>query len=253
MKLLIDTELYLFTAASGCEIEIEWDHDDWTYLCRHGDVKASLQDSIAAIRELFPDGQPVLAFGDRASFRYGIWPSYKANRKAYRKPAGYRELVAWVEAVAPTRGWEVARLPDVEGDDVMGILCEPGDVICSWDKDMMTIPGIHYRREEVIEVDRAAADRAFYMQVLTGDAADNYPGCPGYGPVTAEKLVSKWSSEIDLWREVVNAYVLKAPGCGNREDAERYALQQARCARILRTGEYDREANTPRLWNPPVA
>lgn len=253
MKLLIDTELYLFTAASGCEIEIEWDHDDWTYLCRHGDVKASLQDSIAAIRELFPDGQPVLAFGDRASFRYGIWPSYKANRKAYRKPAGYRELVAWVEAVAPTRGWEVARLPDVEGDDVMGILCEPGDVICSWDKDMMTIPGIHYRREEVIEVDRAAADRAFYMQVLTGDAADNYPGCPGYGPVTAEKLVSKWSSEIDLWRAVVNAYVLKAPGCGNREDAERYALQQARCARILRAGEYDREANTPRLWNPPVA
>lgn len=253
MKLLIDTELYLFTAASGCEIEIEWDHDDWTYLCRHGDVKASLQDSIAAIRELFPDGQPVLAFGDRASFRYGIWPSYKANRKAYRKPAGYRELVAWVEAVAPTRGWEVARLPDVEGDDVMGILCEPGDVICSWDKDMLTIPGIHYRREEVIEVDRAAADRAFYMQVLTGDAADNYPGCPGYGPVTAEKLVSKWSSEIDLWREVVNAYVLKAPGCGNREDAERYALQQARCARILRAGEYDREANTPRLWNPPVA
>lgn len=253
MKLLIDTELYLFTAASGCEIEIEWDHDDWTYLCRHGDVKASLQDSIAAIRELFPDGQPVLAFGDRASFRYGIWPSYKANRKAYRKPAGYRELVAWVEAVAPTRGWEVARLPDVEGDDVMGILCEPGDVICSWDKDMLTIPGIHYRREEVIEVDRAAADRAFYMQVLTGDAADNYPGCPGYGPVTAEKLVSKWSSEIDLWREVVNAYVLKAPGCGDREDAERYALQQARCARILRAGEYDREANTPRLWNPPVA
>lgn len=253
MKLLIDTELYLFTAATACEIEIEWDHDDWTYLCRHGDVKASLQDSIAAIRELFPDGQPVLAFGDRASFRYGIWPSYKANRKAYRKPAGYRELVAWVEAVAPTRGWEVARLPDVEGDDVMGILCEPGDVICSWDKDMMTIPGIHYRREEVIEVDRAAADRAFYMQVLTGDAADNYPGCPGYGPVTAEKLVSKWSSEIDLWREVVNAYVLKAPGCGNREDAERYALQQARCARILRAGEYDREANTPRLWNPPVA
>lgn len=253
MKLLIDTELYLFTAASGCEIEIEWDHDDWTYLCRHGDVKASLQDSIAAIRELFPDGQPVLAFGDRASFRYGIWPSYKANRKAYRKPAGYRELVAWVEAVAPTRGWEVARLPDVEADDVMGILCEPGDVICSWDKDMLTIPGIHYRREEVIEVDRAAADRAFYMQVLTGDAADNYPGCPGYGPVTAEKLVSKWSSEIDLWREVVNAYVLKAPGCGNREDAERYALQQARCARILRTGEYDRETNTPRLWNPPVA
>jgi DNA polymerase-1 len=252
MKLLIDTELYLFAAASACEFEAEWDTDDWTYLCRHGDVKASLQDSIAAIREVFPDGQPVLAFGDRASFRYGIWPSYKANRKSYRKPAGYLELGAWVETVAPTRGWEVARLPDVEGDDVLGILCEPGDVICSWDKDLLTIPGLHYRREEVVEVDQLAADRAFYMQVLTGDAADNYPGCPGYGPVTAERLLSGWTTDVDFWREVVNAYTLKSKA-GTREAAEKLALQQARCARILRAGEYDMATNTPRLWNPPVA
>jgi DNA polymerase-1 len=247
MKLLIDTELYLFA-----EFEAEWDTDDWTYLCRHGDVKASLQDSIAAIREVFPDGQPVLAFGDRASFRYGIWPSYKANRKSYRKPAGYRELVAWVETVAPTRGWEVARLPDVEGDDVLGILCEPGDVICSWDKDMLTIPGLHFRRKEVVEVDQLAADRAFYTQVLTGDAADNYPGCPGYGPVTAERLLAGWTTDVDFWREVVNAYTLKSKA-GTREAAEKLALQQARCARILRAGEYDLATNTPRLWNPPVA
>jgi DNA polymerase-1 len=146
----------------------------------------------------------------------------------------------------------VARLPDVEGDDVLGILCEPGDVICSWDKDMLTIPGLHFRREEVVEVDQLAADRAFYTQVLTGDAADNYPGCPGYGPVTAERLLSGWTTDVDFWREVVNAYTLKSKA-GTREAAEKLALQQARCARILRAGEYDLATNTPRLWNPPVA
>lgn len=259
MKLLIDTELYLFTAAAACEFEVEWQPDDWTYLCRHGDVKASLQDSINGLLELFPDGQPVLCFGDRASFRYGVWPAYKANRKKLRKPAGYRELVAWCEAVAPTRGWQTARLADVEGDDVLGILCEPGDVICSWDKDLLSVPAIHCRRDEVIEVSREEADRAFFTQVLTGDATDNYPGCPTYGPKTAEKWLAGWHTEADFWREVVNAYVLKGTPvptsafCDHREAAEAQALQQARCARILRAGEYDFQANTPLLWSPPVA
>lgn len=252
MKLLIDTELYLFTAATACEVEMEWAPDDWTYLCRHGDVKAALQDSINDLLDLFPDGQPVLCFGDRASFRYGVWPAYKANRKKLRKPAGYRELVAWVEAVAPTRGWEIGRLADVEGDDVLGLLAKPGDVICSWDKDLLSVPGLHCRREEVIEVSLEDADRAFFTQVLTGDATDGYPGCPTYGPKTAEKALAGWHTEADFWREVVNAYVLKGPHC-TREAAEALALQQARCARILRAGEYDYETNTPRLWNPPVA
>jgi hypothetical protein len=51
---------------------------------------------------------------------------------------------------------------------------------------------------------------------------------------------------------VVNAYTLKSKA-GTREAAEKLALQQARCARILRAGEYDLATNTPRLWSPPVA
>lgn len=246
MKLLIDTELYLFTAATACEMEVEWAPDDWTYLCRHGDVKASLQDSVNELLDLFPDGQPVLCFGDRASFRYGVWPDYKANRKKYRKPAGYRELAGWVETVAPTRGWQIGRLPDVEGDDVLGVLYEEGDVICSWDKDLLSIPGLHCRHEEVVEVSRAAADRAFYTQALTGDATDGYPGCPGVGPVAAEKALAGCSSEEEMWQAVLSAY-------SKRNYGQPYALQQARCARILRAGEYDLEAGTPLLWDPPVA
>jgi hypothetical protein len=70
--------------------------------------------------------------------------------------------------------------------------------------------------------------------------------------VTAERLLAGWTTDVDFWREVVNAYTLKSKA-GTREAAEKLALQQARCARILRAGEYDLATNTPRLWNPPVA
>lgn len=246
MKALIDAEYYLYRAAAGSEIEVEWADDDWTYLCRHGDAQAAFQDTIGEFRDTLPDHQPVLVFGDRVSFRYGVWPQYKGNRKKYRRPAGYRQLIEWVSKAAQARGWKVAKLTDVEGDDVLGILCEPGDVIVSVDKDLLTVPGLHLRDGEVIEVSKVEADLNFFAQVLTGDASDNYPGCPGYGPVTAQKALAGCTTEVEMWQEVLKAFEKKGY-------CEPYALAQARCARILRAGEYDLTAGTPLLWSPPVA
>jgi DNA polymerase-1 len=246
MKTLVDAEWFLYVAATSCEFEAQWGPDDWTYLCRHGDAQALFQDSIGQIRDTIPDGELVLAFGDRVTFRRGVWPKYKANRSKNRRPAGYRELVDWVAKAGPARGWEVARLPDVEGDDVLGVLYEEGDVIASIDKDMLTLPGLHLRDGEVREVSRLEADRNFYTQVLTGDSTDNYPGCPGVGPVGAENLLASCAAEVEMWEKVLAAYEKKGLG-------ETDAITQARCARILRAGEYDLTAGTPLLWSPPVA
>jgi DNA polymerase I len=246
MKALIDTEYYLYRAAAACEYEAEWAPDDWTYLCRHGDAKAQFQDGIGEVRDTLPDHQVVLVFGQSYSFRYGVWPQYKANRKKYRKPAGYLELQKWAWRGAAARGWEVETLSDVEGDDVLGVLYEEGDVIVSVDKDMLTIPGLHLRDGEVREVSRLEADRNFYAQVLVGDTSDNYPGCPGVGAVGAEKLLAGCAAEVEMWQAVLEAYEKKGLD-------EAYAITQARCARILRAGEYDHTACTPLLWSPPVA
>lgn len=246
MKLLIDAEYYLYRAAAGCEIEVEWQPDDWTYVCRHGDAKAAFQDKIAELREIAPDHEPVLAFGDRASFRYGVWPAYKANRRSYRRPAGYRHLTQWVSTVAETRGWRCITAPDVEGDDVLGIHCLPGDIIAAQDKDLMTIPGLHLRDGEVFEVSELEADRSFYGQVLTGDSADGYPGCPGIGAARAAAALDPCQSPSEMWQVVLSLY-------GKAKLGERDAITQARCARILRVGEYDHDAGTPLLWSPPVA
>jgi len=245
MKALIDAENYLFPAAAASEYEVEWAPDDWTYLCRHGDAKALFHDSIGKVRKVLPDHQIVLAFGQRFSFRYGVWPQYKAKRKGVRRPAGYLDLMKWAWHGAQARGWEVQTLSDVEADDVLGVFYEEGDVIVSIDKDLLTIPGLHLRDGEVREVSRLEADRNFYGQVLTGDSTDGYPGCPGAGPVAAEKLLAGCTTEVEMWQAVLGAYQKKGFD-------ESYAITQARCARILRAGEYDLAASTPLLWSPPV-
>jgi DNA polymerase-1 len=243
--LLIDAELYLYRAASGAEFEIEWQPDQWTYSCSHQQALVTLLETVADIRSKAPGHQPVLCWGDAASFRYGIFPGYKSNRKRLKKPAGYGHLIETVKQRADGYGWQTATLPLLEGDDVLGVMAGEGNIIASADKDMLTVPGLHLRGEEITEQTREAADRVFYIQALTGDATDGYPGCPKFGPVTAMKALAGCRNEAEMWRQVLVAYV-KA-GC-----TPAYALQMARCARILRPGEYDMFNGEPILWEPPT-
>jgi DNA polymerase-1 len=242
---LIDTEYFLYRCAAGAEQEANWGDDNWTYVCRHDDARAAFEEQIADILGQLIGYQPVLVFGDKHSFRYGVWPQYKANRKKMRKPAGYSALTEWVMTMAAARGWDIARFPQVEGDDALGILHNEGDVIVSQDKDMLTLPGQHFRDGELTTITRRDADMAFYCQTLTGDTSDNYPGCPKFGPVTARKLLAGCMDEPEMWRQTLAAY--EKAGFN-----ERYAITMARCARILRSGEYDHEQGIPILWNPPV-
>ena len=149
---------------------------------------------------------------------------------------------------AGKRGWLSGGFPNIEDDDVMGLLVEPGDIIISEDKDLLTIPGTHFRKNELVEVSKEEADRHFYKQVLVGDTVDNYPGCPGVGAGNQLFRDFNWlscRSESDLWG-CVRGQFLKA------KKTEEDAVVQARCARILRRGEFDLETGTPHLWKPPV-
>ena len=92
--------------------------------------------------------------------------------------------------------------------------------------------------EGVFEVTQEQADYNHLLQTLTGDSVDGYSGCPGIGPKRAEKIL-----ETCDWDSVVSAY--------NKAGLEEQdALVQARVARILRWGEYDKRKKEPILWNP---
>ena len=68
--------------------------------CRHTDALAYFQDSIADVMAACPSKCVYLAFGDKTTFRGGIEPGYKANRKKEQKGAGGPALVQAVATEA---------------------------------------------------------------------------------------------------------------------------------------------------------
>jgi DNA polymerase-1 len=104
---------------------------------------------------------------------------------------------------------------------------------------MQTIPGKLYRQGELLDISLEDANRYHMMQTLTGDATDGYPGCPGVGPKTAEKLLA--GPEDTWWGSVLQAY--QKAGCTDDD-----ALMNARMAYILRDENW--QNGEVKLWNP---
>ena len=81
-------------------------------------------------------------------------------------------------------------------------------VICSIDKDLLQVPGLHYNwvhdRSErndtngKVSVSEDVGLRKLYQQVLTGDSTDAILGIRGVGPVTARKIIGGVLAEEKL-------------------------------------------------------
>lgn len=247
MKALIDADIVLYQLAASNEREVHWGNDLWTLHSDAAEVKENLKSRLKTIKERLEVQDSILCFSSSENFRKEVYADYKGNRRGQRKPLAYSDLKNWC-----LDNFECKVIPRLEADDVMGIMAtkEPGKyIIYSEDKDLKQIPGLLYRQDKLETITPHQAIEYFFTQVLTGDATDGYPGCPGYGPVTAQKLVGSIKYVDDgnyiqeAWRAVVAAYV-KA---GLSEDD---ALVQARCAKILRATDFDFETNQPILWNP---
>lgn len=179
-------------------------------------------------------------------FRKDLYPPYKAQRTKVAKPVHLKALKEYLGSAYTS----YAR-PGLEADDVMGILHTHPDlilsetVIVSIDKDMEQIPGLLYNPKDDFEPRRITqfeANEKFYTQCLTGDPVDNYPGCPGIGPVKAKRALDANEGEL-YWTIIKNVYEAKGL-------TEEHALVQARCARILRAQDYDFKRKQPILWTP---
>lgn len=81
----------------------------------------------------------------------------------------------------------------MEADDMLGIqatINPKENIICTIDKDLNQVPGLHYDWNigKKFRVRKADADRFFIMQLLTGDTTDNIQGMKGMGWKGAEKM-----------------------------------------------------------------
>ena len=186
----------------------------------------------------------ILYSGDR-NFRYKILPTYKHNRTDKEKPLLHSALKAYTIENHPTECWN-----GIEADDVLGIMStmEPGRcVICSIDKDLKQIPGWHYNWNKMGKpqwITQEDGDFWFYYQILVGDTADGYKGCPGMGDKRTRKLLED-TPRADWWEVIVEAYEKK-------KLTEKDALQQARVARMLTVDLWNAKKKTPILWKPTM-
>lgn len=221
MKALIDMDLVCFRSAASAEED-------------------SLKVAISRMKKVFKlildktNTKDYRAFLTGSSnFRKDIDPEYKANRTA-PKPKHLEGLRDY--AITKLKA-EVAH-QGLEADDMMSIYQDKvgnTTIICSLDKDMLQVPGLHYqwgigtskwtKPEAFITQTELEGLRLFYEQCLKGDVADNVKGIKGIGEAKARNALSHCTSEEEMLEVVLRMY-------DNDKDL---FLKNARCLWVLRS------------------
>lgn len=280
--LLIDGDVVAFQTAAAEEKAFELEPGQWTYAADANQGKANVDLAIDYYQNILDADRVVVAISDKENWRKEVLPTYKANRAGQRRPM---ILSALKDHLASS--YETFIRPRLEADDILGILATsktliPGEkIIMSIDKDLRTIPGIHWNpsketeypagRDPIakpVKVSLKEADLLFYSQALSGDAVDGYAGCPGIGTGRAKAMVKapfelvkevttisrgpnagqervRWTKQPtnDIWRAIVSHY----EKAGMTEED---ALVTARVARILRVEDYCFATKEVKLWSP---
>jgi len=242
-RLLIDGDILAYKSATMAEIDTKWEDGLWTLHADENYAKSLLHSEIETLQENLETNNVTIALTDSKNFRKDVLPSYKDNRKQKRKP-----LVLGALREHLRKQYKAIVIPNLEADDVLGILATKpvkGEqrIICSLDKDLMQIPSYISRDgKNIIHRKKNECDWWHLIQTLTGDSVDGFSGCPSVGIKTAEKiLTNKRMAVKDMWKLVVKTYEKN-----NLTEAD--ALQQARVARILRHGEYNKTTGEINLW-----
>ena len=150
-----------------------------------------------------------IAISGKGNFRRDIFPDYKANRKKEEDPE-VKELFSGAYKFLEE---ELDGVPAVgqEADDLLAIWqTEDPGIIVSIDKDMLQVPGTHFRmlkEWKYEEVNEEQANFLLHKQILMGDTADNIKGLPGIGPKKAEALLQGRGKDIKkatikAWRDI---------------------------------------------------
>jgi len=176
---------------------------DGDHLVHRAEWKNSFKDSKVKIDLIIQDiidsvfaDDYLLAIKGDDNFRKEIFPDYKGHRNRsleldHRIEALLQYMVDKYGAVR-SHGWEA----DDQCHQWHRALSEDKSiipVICSVDKDLYTIPGIHYniREDRILHIDASEADYYLHLQLLMGDATDRIQGVPGIGPIKAKRILDK--------------------------------------------------------------
>ena len=253
MEALIDADILLFECSAAAETEEDIKTFDF--------VKEIFDGKVRDIVEAVNAGSYILYVTGKGNFRFDIAVTkpYKGNRKK-EKPWHYANLRAYVLGLPQT-----VLVEGIEADDAMSIRQGDDTVICTRDKDLRMVPGLHYGWEsgaqagfQLQQVDsfgalsitegkkkklRGTGMMFFYSQLLTGDTVDNILGLERCGPVKAYELLHECKTEEELFKAVQGAYEEK-----HGDEWRTHMLEMGRLLWMVR--ELDSEGE-PVLWEIP--
>lgn len=164
------------------------------------------------------DYKMYLTSNDKSNYRFAIATTlpYKGNR-TQPKPLHYDALREYL-----LEHWKAELISNIEADDEMGIQTKVSTVLCTIDKDLDMIPGLHYnfvtcdlyRTTDPGELSlinnrkklKGGGLKWFYAQMLLGDSADNISGIPGYGPVAVYNTLGGLNTELQMCQTVLKVY-----------------------------------------------
>lgn len=159
------------------------------------------------------------------TFRHELYPAYKATRQ--KAPDDLHAQVPKVEAFLSALGIALLRSDGYEADDIIAVLAgrcrEEGRecFILSSDKDLLQLvgDGIYELRpsktgtdgacerigpEEVKSIWGVGPEKILDLLSLTGDASDNVPGVKGIGEKTAVKLLARYGSLDEIYKNIAS-------------------------------------------------
>jgi len=140
------------------------------------------------------------------NFRYKIFPAYKKNRPEKHPIIDVlnKYLVENFGAIeahnaeSDDYAYSYSQLPEYKGRTI----------ICSVDKDLLQIPGIHYdyQKNKYHEIDEDTARYNLAIQMLMGDSADGILCLRGYGPKKAQKIIQKGMTNYQCMKAILKEY-----------------------------------------------
>jgi len=197
------------------------------------DDGAPVTDSQGNLREKLEKPRHLAAIFDSRSptFRHNMYSKYKANRQ--KTPEDLHEQVPLVEEFLTALGIQCLKAEGYEADDIIATLarkCRDENRQCyilSSDKDLLQLVGggiFELRPSKINRKDTGSAvagpswelidfekvksewgvepDKVLDLLSLAGDNADNIPGVKGIGEKIAVKLIARYGSLDEIYKNI---------------------------------------------------
>lgn len=257
-ELLIDGDIVAYRFSVDVTSQYDWGDGTESTTADIGLAEQRVNKWLEHMTNRLQAGSYVIALSDpsRRYFRHDLWSDYKAHRTHGAAPAILPEVKQMLRDK-----FDAKIKPNLEADDVLGILSTwpdhcPGceKIIVSLDKDMATIPGLHfdYNKDKAVRsVSEAQANYNHLMQTLSGDTCDGFKGCPGIGPKRAAKILALDNFTGNPQQVQYSRWIAVVEGFEKRGLTAEDALRNARMARILRAEDWNFTTQKAIPWNPP--